>query len=41
MAAVEYALQNARGGDIDDMLANIDKFAYQKSLLINVGDEKG
>ena len=23
------------------MLATIDKFAYEKSLLINVGDEKG
>ncbi len=40
-AAVDYVLQNARAGDIDDVLATIDKFAYEKSLLINVGDEKG
>jgi catechol O-methyltransferase len=40
-AAVEYVLQNARAGDIDDVLATIDKFAYEKSVLINVGDEKG
>jgi catechol O-methyltransferase len=40
-AAVEYVLKNARAGDIDDVLASIDKFAYEKSMLINVGDEKG
>ncbi|OIN82384.1 O-methyltransferase [Mycobacterium malmoense] len=40
-AAVEYVLKNARAGDIDDVLATIDKFAYEKSILINVGDEKG
>ena len=40
-AAVEYVLQNARAGDIDDVLATIDKFAYEKSILVNVGDEKG
>ena len=40
-AAVNYVLQNARAGDIDDVLATIDKFAYEKSILINVGDEKG
>ncbi|MGB9305120.1 MAG: O-methyltransferase [Mycobacterium sp.] len=40
-AAVEYVLENARAGDIDDVLATIDKFGYEKSILINVGDEKG
>jgi catechol O-methyltransferase len=40
-AAVEDVLRNARAGDIDDVLATIDKFAYEKSILINVGDEKG
>ena len=40
-AAVEYVVKNARAGDIDDVLATIDKFAYEKSILINVGDEKG
>ncbi|MFY2859719.1 O-methyltransferase [Mycobacterium sp. THU-M104] len=40
-AAVDYVLRNARAGDIDDVLATIDRFAYEKSILINVGDEKG
>lgn len=40
-AAVEFVLANARAGDIDDVLARIDEFAYEKSLLINIGDEKG
>lgn len=40
-AAVDYVLRNARAGDVDDVLAAIDTFAYEKSLLINVGDEKG
>lgn len=40
-AAVDYVLDNARAGDVDDVLATIDKFAYEKSMLINVGDEKG
>ena len=40
-AAVKYVLKNAQPGDIDDVLATIDKFAYEKAMLINVGDEKG
>lgn len=40
-AAVDFVLRNAKPGDIDDVLATIDKFAYEKSMLINVGDEKG
>ncbi|MCV7258957.1 O-methyltransferase [Mycobacterium shimoidei] len=40
-AAVQYVLKHARAGDIDDVLATIDRFAYEKSMLINVGDEKG
>jgi catechol O-methyltransferase len=40
-AAVDYVLKNARAGDIDDVIATIDRFAYDKSFLINVGDEKG
>lgn len=40
-AAAAYVLEHARAGDIDDVLATIDKFAYDKSLLINIGDEKG
>jgi len=34
-------LANARQGDIDDAIAKVDEFAYEKSLLINIGDEKG
>jgi catechol O-methyltransferase len=40
-AAVEYVLAHARAGDVDDVIATIDRFAYEKSILINVGDEKG
>ena len=40
-AAADYVVANARRGDIDDVIAKIDKFAYEKSFLINVGDEKG
>ncbi|BBZ67480.1 methyltransferase [Mycolicibacterium insubricum] len=40
-AAVDYVLANARPGDVDDVLATIDRFAYEQSFLINVGDEKG
>lgn len=40
-AAVDYVLKCARAGDVDDVLAAIDRFAYEKSFLINVGDEKG
>lgn len=40
-AAVDYVLKNAKAGDVDDVLATIDRFAYEKSMLINVGDEKG
>jgi catechol O-methyltransferase len=40
-AAVDYVLKNAKAGDVDGVLATIDRFAYEKSMLINVGDEKG
>lgn len=40
-AAVEYVLANSRKGDITDVLSTIDRFAYEESFLINVGDEKG
>ncbi len=40
-AAVDYVLRNAAAGDVDDVLATIDRFGYEKSMLINVGDEKG
>src|ERR1700740_2046248 len=40
-AAVEYVLKQARAGDVDDVLATIDRFAYQEAMLINLGEEKG
>jgi catechol O-methyltransferase len=40
-AAADYVLANARQGDVEHVLATIDQFAYEKSVLINVGDEKG
>jgi catechol O-methyltransferase len=39
--AADYVEANARRGDIDDVLATIDEYAYAKSFLVNVGDEKG
>lgn len=32
---------HARRGDLDDVIATIDKFAEEKSVLVNIGDEKG
>jgi catechol O-methyltransferase len=40
-AAADYVVANARQGDPDDVIATIDRFAYEESFLINVGDEKG
>ena len=40
-AAAVYVEQNARRGDLDDVIATIDRFARTQSVLINVGDEKG
>jgi catechol O-methyltransferase len=40
-ALQRYVLGNARGHDLDDVIRHIDRFAYNQSFLINVGDEKG
>ena len=40
-AAADYVEANARRGDIDDVIATVDRYAYEESFLINVGDEKG
>jgi catechol O-methyltransferase len=40
-AAADYVLAHARPGDISDALAKLDEFAYEKSFLVNIGDEKG
>ena len=38
---VRYVLANAKAGNTDDVIATIDRFGYQESFLMNVGDEKG
>ena len=40
-AAADYVLAHARRGDIADVLAKLDEYAYEKSFLVSVGDEKG
>ena len=40
-AAVRYVCANARKGDIDDVIATLDRFAYTESFLVNIGDHKG
>jgi len=40
-ACAAYVEANARRGDIDDVLTAIDTFATEKSILVNVGVEKG
>ena len=37
----KYVLKHAKAGDIHDAIRTIDKYAYQKKFLINVGDKKG
>lgn len=37
----EYVTGHARPGDVDDAIRVIDDFAYNRSFMINVGDEKG
>jgi catechol O-methyltransferase len=37
----EYVVSRARRGDAADAIRIIDEFGYQRSFLINVGDEKG
>ena len=36
-----YVVQNARQGDLDDVIRAIDEYCYERSYMINVGDEKG
>jgi len=36
-----YVLERARSGDVADVIRVIDEYCYEKSFLINVGDEKG
>ncbi len=41
LALAEYVEAEARQGDLDDVIRAVDEFAYHRSFLINVGDEKG
>jgi len=40
-ALAQYVLANARKGDPDDVIRVIDEFCMTRSVLMNVGDEKG
>jgi catechol O-methyltransferase len=40
-ALAQYVLANARRGDLDDVIETIDRFCYEQSIMMNVGDEKG
>lgn len=39
--ALDHVLRHAPKGNLDAAIAAIDEYAYRKSFLINVGDEKG
>jgi catechol O-methyltransferase len=36
-----YVLERARPGDVDDAIAKVDEFCYERAVMMNVGDEKG
>jgi catechol O-methyltransferase len=40
-ALAAYVVENAREGDLDDAIRAIDEFCYRRSVMMNVGDEKG
>jgi catechol O-methyltransferase len=40
-ACAAYVEANARRGDLDDVVATVDRFAREQSILVNIGDEKG
>jgi catechol O-methyltransferase len=40
-ALADHVTAHAREGDIDDAIRVIDEFCYHRSVLMNVGDEKG
>lgn len=40
-ALAEYVVANARQGDPEDVIRVIDEFCMNRSVMINVGDEKG
>lgn len=40
-AAAAFVESHARRGDVDDVLNTLDRYAYEESFLVNIGDEKG
>ena len=40
-ALADHVLAHARAGDLDDAIRVIDDFCATRSVMINVGDEKG
>ncbi|HWC38084.1 MAG TPA: O-methyltransferase [Acidimicrobiales bacterium] len=40
-ALAAYVEANARRGDVDDAIRVVDEFCYRRSVMMNVGDEKG
>jgi catechol O-methyltransferase len=40
-ALAAYVEERSRKGDLDDVINAIDDFCYHRSLMMNVGDEKG
>ena len=40
-ALAAYVVSHARRGDVDDVIRVIDDFCYHRSVMMNVGDEKG
>jgi len=36
-----YVVENAREGDLDDVIRAIDEYSYSRSYMVNIGDEKG
>ncbi len=40
-AAADFVVSHARPGHPADALSRLDEFAYRKSFLVSVGDEKG
>jgi catechol O-methyltransferase len=41
LALAQHVEAEARQGDLDDVIRVVDDFAYRRSILMNVGDEKG
>jgi catechol O-methyltransferase len=40
-AFLNYVLQKSRPGDVQNVIDTIDKYAWTKQWLMNIGDRKG